>query len=205
MSTNVLPADPWGGGCTTCGAALSADQRYCLACGTRRDGSRLPFRDALSGDALPAQTSHAPATVLAAAPAAGAGAAPLLTTLAALGCVLLAFGVGVLVGDRDGGGGPVVVPAAAQAAAPVAAAAPPTTTAEDAATTADAEAKKDDAAAADDGAEESATPAKPKKAPKKLVEESKSAIANLEKAKTPEQYAEQSAKLPDVVVTGGGK
>jgi hypothetical protein len=141
----------------------------------------------------------APVAYYAPAPSAGGGTSPtLLTTLAALACVLLAFGVGVLVGDRGGSQQPVVVGGAApQAAAP-------TTT--DAAATADGGSGSDSSSkdSASSGGDESATPSKPKAAPKKVVEESKQAIKSLESAKTPKQAAEASKNLPDVVVTGGG-
>jgi hypothetical protein len=206
MTAPVLFAGE-GEPCGTCGAPLAADQRYCLACGTRRDGARLPYRDALATDprVLPA-TVHPVRTADPYAGVAATGASPtLLTTLAALACVLLAFGVGVLVGG-DGGGGsdqPLVVPAAAAAVAPTTTAAATDTTAEASTDTSAKDASSsDDSSSAD---EESATPKTPKAAPKKLVESSAKAIKGLEQAKTPEQYAEQSAKLPDVVVTGGGK
>ncbi len=50
----LAPVDPQpvlglhGEPCASCGAPLAADQRYCLSCGTRRAGSRLPFRDILA-------------------------------------------------------------------------------------------------------------------------------------------------------------
>ena len=41
--------------CTSCGAPLAGDQRYCLECGARRTQARVPFRDILAtGGAPPA-------------------------------------------------------------------------------------------------------------------------------------------------------
>jgi len=37
--------------CAGCGAPLGADQRYCLACGIPRAGTRLPFLDVLHSEA----------------------------------------------------------------------------------------------------------------------------------------------------------
>src|SRR3954454_14504744 len=34
--------------CAGCGTALAHDQRYCLACGTRRADARVPFREVLT-------------------------------------------------------------------------------------------------------------------------------------------------------------
>ena len=81
--------------CASCGAPLAADQRYCLSCGNRRAGSRLPFRDIL---AEPAGGAPVPS------PAAGrrrgrdGGRGGTIAALAGLGVVLLALGMGVLIG-----------------------------------------------------------------------------------------------------------
>jgi hypothetical protein len=80
--------------CATCGAPLAADQRYCLECGTRRADAWVPFREILAGKAA------APA---AAAPPAPAEPPPSnrtgLAFLGGLACLLLALGVGVLIGN----------------------------------------------------------------------------------------------------------
>jgi hypothetical protein len=50
-----LPAPPVLGAegepCPACGAPLAADQRYCLNCGRRRAGARVPYADLLAGRA----------------------------------------------------------------------------------------------------------------------------------------------------------
>jgi hypothetical protein len=38
-----------GDTCGSCGAALNFDQRYCLACGTRRAGTGLHFQQMVQG------------------------------------------------------------------------------------------------------------------------------------------------------------
>ncbi|WP_040598534.1 hypothetical protein [Patulibacter medicamentivorans] len=200
MSTAPLPPfDPRAGTCAACGAILAADQRYCLTCGARRDGARLPYRDALAAE--PAQQQVLPAPVAYYAPGGAGGTSPtLLTTLAALACVLLAFGVGVLVGGQGDDQQPVVVGGGVpQASAP--------TTTEAAATATDTTADEADASSNEDSSGDegdSATPSKPKAAPKKVVEESKKALKALDQAKTPKEAAEASENLPDVVVTGDG-
>ena len=43
MSTLGKNGEP----CANCGSPLAADQRYCLECGTRRGGPRIPFEQQL--------------------------------------------------------------------------------------------------------------------------------------------------------------
>ena len=81
--------------CTSCGAPLAGDQRYCLECGARRTQARVAFRDILATGSAP---SAGPAVVAAAAqdgPPARSG----LAFLGGLLCLLLALGVGVLIGN----------------------------------------------------------------------------------------------------------
>ena len=74
-----------GDQCTSCGAPLAPDQRYCVQCGQRRGQSRLPV-------AQPVATASAPRE----------SRMPRLSQNAALiagvGTLLLALGVGVLIG-----------------------------------------------------------------------------------------------------------
>jgi hypothetical protein len=83
--------------CPACGAPLASDQRYCLNCGRRRAGSRVPYADLLAG--------RAPEEVL--APAASPPpppappprrTVPVGTALAGAGGVALVLAVGVLIG-----------------------------------------------------------------------------------------------------------
>ena len=80
--------------CASCGAPLAADQRYCLECGTRRAEARLAFRDILTGPAPPPGAAPPGAPAPADPPPARAG----LAFLAGLLCLLVALGVGVLIG-----------------------------------------------------------------------------------------------------------
>lgn len=168
--------------CASCGAQLAGDQRYCLNCGARRGDARVPFMEILGGRAAPAVA--APAAV------GGAGAARSqrnLTIVASIGCLLLALGVGVLIGhggrDRTPassspaqvisvqGGGAAAAPAAAGAAGSKKA----------------GKAKKGGAGSASSAGASHAT---------------NKAIKNLDKL-SPEQYQKQSQKLPKTVGTGG--
>jgi len=50
MSLVPVPSEQSGATCASCGAALVADQRYCLACGQPCSPVRLAFLDVLQGD-----------------------------------------------------------------------------------------------------------------------------------------------------------
>ncbi len=68
MSLVPVPSDQPGATCANCGAALVADQRYCLSCGQPVSPVRLAFLDALTPGtpvaASPPQTAWgAPATI----------------------------------------------------------------------------------------------------------------------------------------------
>jgi hypothetical protein len=114
-------ADP----CATCGAPMACDQRYCLECGTRRaHTAAAPFSEAQntssspsaerSGQAGPgglapasagtasAQTATIDPGAIAAVPARNGGA---IAVIAGVGVLLLAMGVGVLIGRAGSGGG----------------------------------------------------------------------------------------------------
>lgn len=90
------------GACRTCSAPLAADQRYCLSCGTRVAAPRVDWASALGDPAA--------GTVQTAAGGSGAGARWALMLdriggpMGAAAVVLVALGVGFLLGQ--GGGGP---------------------------------------------------------------------------------------------------
>jgi hypothetical protein len=50
MSLVPVPSEQAGANCANCGAALVADQRYCLACGQPCSPVRLAFLDVLQND-----------------------------------------------------------------------------------------------------------------------------------------------------------
>ena len=104
--TNSLPparsmVGPTGDSCPSCGSAMATDQRYCVDCGERRGEPRLPMMDG-RGAAAPAAQAAAPAAYPPPLPTPpprnkwGASIA-LLSTIALL---LLAMGVGVLIGNN---------------------------------------------------------------------------------------------------------
>jgi hypothetical protein len=120
----VLPAAPGHAEtCAHCHAALAADQRYCLNCGLRRGGERVPYRELLAGESTPPDPAPAiPAP--ASPPAASARAVSPLGAAVILGLLLLSVLLGAVIGASRGGGDPVVV---GGSAAPAQAAAAPAT------------------------------------------------------------------------------
>jgi hypothetical protein len=101
--------------CAACGAALAPDQRYCLECGERR----TPMSSVLLGgvparvDAQPPAAATPPATPPSPPGAPAAQAAPrgnTVTVIAGVGVLLLAMGVGVLIGRSGGSKAPASAP-----------------------------------------------------------------------------------------------
>jgi hypothetical protein len=85
--------------CLSCGAFVTSDQRYCLACGQRRGDPRLPFMDAVVFmDAMkqPTEAQSAPPSKK------RRRISPNAALIAGVGTLLLALGIGVLIG-RSGG------------------------------------------------------------------------------------------------------
>jgi hypothetical protein len=81
---------PIGDGCPSCGARVAADQRYCVECGERRAEPRLPFMDG-----RPRAAQQAPPAALASRRVPSSAGT---TLIAGVGTLLLAMGVGVLIG-----------------------------------------------------------------------------------------------------------
>jgi hypothetical protein len=75
--------------CTECQAHLAPDQRYCVECGTRRGEARFPVTDMMTRKAAPAAAPPPKRRVRMTANA---------TLIAGIGTLLLALGVGVLIG-----------------------------------------------------------------------------------------------------------
>lgn len=92
---STAPGAPGGfDHCPSCGALVASDQRYCLACGHRRGDPRLPFMDAVVFmDAMnrPPETAGAPKKQ-------PRKISPNAALIAGVGTLLLALGIGVLIG-----------------------------------------------------------------------------------------------------------
>jgi hypothetical protein len=185
--------------CRTCGAPLAADQRYCLQCGARRAEARLPFLDILARQ-VPQRAGSAAASSGPATLPPGNWLSRMSTNAAAVAgvaCLLLALGVGVLIGglgqdDSAASGTPQVISvggAAPAPAAPVASTATPpaTETTPDATTT---------------------TPKHGTKSSKKDTSSSSSSKATNNAVKKLDSsagsdYSKKSEKLPKTLGTGG--
>ena len=205
------PLGAAGEHCAACGAALAADQRYCLNCGVRRAESRVPFPESLNGGAGGASPAGGAGAAAAGGPGAGsgaivAGAAPVAPAakakrswadrdllLPVLGTALLAIAVGILIG-RSGASDTINTKAPVvnvTGSAGTAAAAPTDTTA-NASTDAAA-----DAGAADKTAKAGKT-TREKAAPPANVSKS-----DLQNTATGKDYVNKSKKLPTEVSLGG--
>jgi hypothetical protein len=89
-------AQPTGGEqCPSCGAQLAADQRYCLSCGQRRGDPRLPFMDAV---VLMDAVQRPPVAPPPPPSRKRRGISPNAALIAGVGTLLLALGIGVLIG-----------------------------------------------------------------------------------------------------------
>jgi hypothetical protein len=91
--------------CPNCGSILAPDQRYCLACGQRRGDPRLPFMDAVVFmDAV--KRPQASEATAAAPPPRRPQLSPNTSLVAGVATLILAIGVGVMIGrSGDGGAG----------------------------------------------------------------------------------------------------
>lgn len=179
-----------GEACHSCAAPLARDQRYCLECGARRGEMRVPLAATARGDA----PSRAEPESLA-----PAGRDPQtwsnVAALATVGCLLLAMGVGVLIGRSATDGRASRTPAPApvikvqqSGAAPVAATATPAASA----TPSAADAKR--AAAKRSARRSSSSSARGKS--------DSQAVQDLQKL-PPAEYQKKAAKLPKTLGTGG--
>jgi hypothetical protein len=196
--------------CAHCGAPLARDQRYCLECGTPRtylsgmllERLRAPAEQAQPG--TPGQVAQAPPNGVVPYGTAASSSAwsrnNVLTLIAGIGVLLLAMGVGVLIG-RSGGASAAATPApqvitvggAAGAASTGAATTPTTTTPEE---TASSTKKTGSSSSAEKASKAKlvpgvgSVPSKP--APP-------SVLKNLHTKSSGGSYEQKSKNLPDVV------
>ena len=91
--------------CQACGSYVAPDQRYCLQCGQRSGDPRLPFMDASSFMETSIQKRQPPAPPTTTLPR-KSRMSPNASLIAGVGTLLLAMGIGVLIGrsgDHSGG------------------------------------------------------------------------------------------------------
>lgn len=99
--------------CPSCGAHVAPDQRYCLTCGARCGDPRLPFMSAVTF----MEAMKSPAAAGASAPPPRRQQrrmSPNMALFATIGVLLLAMGVGVLIGRSGNRGTSAPVAAAPQ-------------------------------------------------------------------------------------------
>ena len=182
--------------CRTCGAPLAEDQRYCLECGTRRAEARLPFLDVLARQVPAAAVTETMTVARRRGPAWLTDMSSSSTVVAGVACLLLALGVGVLIGGWGNGdsataGPPQVISVGGGALAP-AAAAPPATTATPASTTA-----PDTTAAASKNKKKSSSSSSSSGS-----KATNSTVKSLD-GTSGTDYSKKSSKLPKTLGTGG--
>jgi hypothetical protein len=76
--------------CSACGAAMASDQRYCVDCGERRGPARVPLMETIAQRSQQAPTPGRPSR--------RAHMSVNSTLIAGIGTLLLAMGIGVLIG-----------------------------------------------------------------------------------------------------------
>lgn len=102
-TTQPLVSATAGDRCLSCYTSLSSDQRYCVACGERRGKPRFSLPAGGTAGSLPS-SEVAVAGASAPPPAPRAPRASSGTTIVAgVGTLLLAMGVGVLIGRNSAG------------------------------------------------------------------------------------------------------
>ena len=102
-----------GDQCAHCGAPLAVDQRYCLQCGQRRGDPRLPFMDAVVLMDAVRRTEQGPPPPPPAKKQRG-GISPNAALITGIGVLLLALGLGVLIGRSGNDSTTASAPAAPQ-------------------------------------------------------------------------------------------
>ncbi|MEN3285331.1 MAG: hypothetical protein V7607_6471 [Solirubrobacteraceae bacterium] len=184
--------------CATCGAPLAADQRYCLECGARRAQARLAFRDILAGQAPPPGAAPPGASAASDPPPARAG----LAFLAGLLCLLVALGVGVLIG-RSGNDTPTAATTPPAQVITVGGSAPATTTTPAAGSTDNSGAAGPDSSSSSSSSKStkgsSGSSSKSSKSGSKSTNKSVKDLSN----SSGSDYQKKSDKLPKQVGTGG--
>jgi hypothetical protein len=88
--------------CAACGARMAPDQRYCVECGQRRGGPRFQFMDGL---AQRQREAAAPTRRSRRSRLSPVGLSPNTTLIAGIGTLLLAMGIGVLIGRSGNSSG----------------------------------------------------------------------------------------------------
>jgi hypothetical protein len=115
IASSTSPSTGTAAQCAVCGAPLAGDQRYCLQCGERH----VPISSFLLGAQSPgavAQAPPPPSSPPAISSSSGEGSQRnnTLTVIAGVGVLLLAMGVGILIGRSGNGSSKQIATAPAQ-------------------------------------------------------------------------------------------
>jgi hypothetical protein len=115
IASSTSPSTGTAAQCAVCGAPLAGDQRYCLQCGERH----VPISSFLLGAQSPgavAQAPPPPSSPPAMSSSSGEGSQRnnTLTVIAGVGVLLLAMGVGILIGRSGNGSSKQIATAPAQ-------------------------------------------------------------------------------------------
>jgi hypothetical protein len=187
--------------CATCGAPMAADQRYCLQCGSR--GVHLPgVREGLRASTTAPSTSgagHGPGgeQTHPALAVAGGHAGNTTSVIAGVGVLLLAMGIGVLIGRANSSSASkaAAAPQVISVATPGASTTPTTSTTTSPPPSSSSTTKKSSKASSSSSSSSGVgqTPSKP--APP-------SVLKNLRTGGSGQNYEQKSKNLPNVVSTG---
>jgi hypothetical protein len=105
QAIGAMPGAASGEACPNCGAGMSPDQRYCLNCGHRRGDPRLPFMDAVVFmEAMSGPPGGPAAAPPPPPPEQKPRFNPSATLIAGIATLILAVGVGVLIGQSGNNG-----------------------------------------------------------------------------------------------------
>jgi hypothetical protein len=205
--------------CSQCAAPLAVDQRYCLQCGAPRPHVNGPISGGRPGGTpsqsvssphppsvagappqspLPGTLGAPPGMPPGFAPGPAAGRNNTLALLAGIGVLLLAMGVGVLIGRADSGSAKVPAPqvisvnGAAAAGSSTTATTPATAPSE---TPAAATAKKAAKSSSSSSSSSNSGASLAKPAPPTVLK-------SVSKGQSGSNYEQKSKNLPDVVETG---
>jgi hypothetical protein len=184
--------------CAACGAPLADDQRYCLECGERRASmSSVLLGGPPSGVSPQPPASPTAPPSLDSATADGARRGNAVTVIAGVGVLLLAMGVGVLIGRADSPkqtAAPAQVISVAQPGATSTGAAPtPTTTTPEVPAAKSGSPSKQGSKGSQKGASGTRSSESHPAAP--------TVLKNLSKKKG-KSYEQESKNLPNVISTG---
>jgi hypothetical protein len=178
--------------CAQCGAPLAGDQRYCLECGARRADARIAFRDILARQGGPPRAPIVRSYAEQRTPPSG------IAFLVGLVCLLLALGVGVLIGrsgnDSPTAAAPTPPPQVISVGGAAPAAAAPAATSTDSSAT-----SGDSSSSSSSGAKSNDSGASSTKGGSKATNKSVKDLDNSSGA----DYEKKSSKLPKTVGTGG--